>query len=384
MKRSLFVSAVLCALIAVLDAVLPSPVAYAAVSPARRPQEERIAKGPWPYRNEEVSFTNEQGHVRLAGTLSVPNVKGPFPAVLLIAASGPEGRDEEAAGHRVFVVLADYLLRKGIAVLRYDKRGVGASTGDWSKASFDDLVSDAAAAFSYLKTRREVDRHLIGVIGHSEGGSIAPAVAARDKDVAYVVAMAGSGLSGEVRITEQEVYLARESGASPEQQARIRVMYGQIFRAVESSQDDAIAGKRIATLIDEAVAAKALSKEGASATRQRLTPDFVRTELHDDPISYLKKVKVPVLALIGTLDRIVPADPYVKAMQPVLNTIPGSSLHVLPNLNHIMQTAQTGSPDEFETIEETISPVALGVIGDWVLAQRAAAARTRAGTGITY
>jgi pimeloyl-ACP methyl ester carboxylesterase len=121
------------------------------------PQEEAIARGPRPYTNQDVSFNNDRGPVKLAGTFSVPNGKGPFPAVLLIAASGPEGRDENAGGHLVFVVLADHLLRRGFAVLRYDKRGVGASTGDFDKATFDDLVSDAAAAFRYLKSRPEVD-----------------------------------------------------------------------------------------------------------------------------------------------------------------------------------------------------------------------------------
>jgi pimeloyl-ACP methyl ester carboxylesterase len=299
----------------------------------------------------------------------VPNGKGPFPAVVLIAASGPEGRDENAAGHLVFVVLADHLLRRGVAVLRYDKRGVGASTGDLEKASFDDLVSDAAAAFRYLKARPEVDARKVGAIGHSEGGSIAPAVALIDKDVSFVIAMAGSGLTGEFRITEHFAYVAQESGASADQQAKIRAMCHQIFRAVRATQDDAVAASRIAALIDETVAAKALNAEQAAAARQIMTPKFVREELNDDPLRYLKKVKVPVLALVGSLDRTVPAGAYVEAMQPVLASIPGSKVQVLTGLNHMMQTAETGSPREFATIKESISPVALKTIGVWVVGQ---------------
>jgi pimeloyl-ACP methyl ester carboxylesterase len=358
-----------------LVAQQPNDAAIASSKPPR-PQEEAIARGPRPYTDKEVSFGNEgarlltpsamRGQVKLAGTLSVPNGAGPFPGVVLIAAAGPEGRDENAAGHLVFVVLADHLLRQGIAVLRYDKRGVGASTGDLNKASFDDLVSDAAAAFRYLKARPEVDPRRAGVIGHSEGGSIAPAVAALDKDVAFVVAMAGSGLTGKFRLTEQQVNLARENGGSPEQQARIRAMCQQVFRTVETTRDDAAASRQIAALIDATVATKALDPEQAAAFRQLMTPKFVREELNDDPLSYLRKVKVPVLAFVGSLDRIVPAGPYVESMRPVLATIPGSKLQVLPGLNHLMQTAKTGSPREFATIEESISPLALKTIGDWV------------------
>ena len=368
MSKRVHSSAMFCAAAAIIAGVLHASAARGDVTgdPPRRPQDEAIEKGPRPYRSEEVVFRNERGNVRLAGTMSVPNGKGPFPAVLLIAAAGPEGRDEEVAGHRVFVVLADHLLRQGIAVLRYDKRGVGASTGDFDTASFDDLVSDAATAFRYLKLRREVDLRRTGIIGHSEGGSIAPAVAGLDKDVAFIVLMAGSGLSGRVRITEQQVYSAQESGASEEQQAKIRTLCEHIFQTVATTGDDVAAGARIGALIDEAVAARALNSERAAATRQLLTPEFVRRELNDDPVKYLKKVRVPVLALVGSLDRIVPAGPYVEVMRPALGAIPGARVQVLPGLNHVMQTARTGSPREFGTLEESISPVALAVIGNWV------------------
>jgi uncharacterized protein len=349
----------LCALAYLLKAVLGQEL----------PQEEAIERGPRPYTNQDVSFNNDRGPVKLAGTLSVPNGQGPFPAVLLIAAAGPEGRDENAGGHLVFVVLADHLLRQGVAVLRYDKRGVGASTGDFDKATFDDLVSDAGAAFRYLKSRPEVDSRRAGVIGHSEGGSIGPAVAVIDKDVAFVVAMAGSGLSGEFRITEHWVYVAEEGGASPEQQAKVRAMGQQIFRVVAATSDDAVASGRIAALIDAAVADKTLSKGEAADIRQLMTPQFVRMELNDNPVNYLKKVRVPVLALVGSVDHTVPPEPYVEVMRPVLETIPGSKLEVLPGLNHVMQTARTGSPRESGSSKESISPLALKVIGEWTAEQ---------------
>jgi uncharacterized protein len=375
MKDSLS-SAALCATVA-LSAVVAVAVAVNTATSAqtRHPQHDTMPSDSASYRSEEVRFPNERGRVEIAGTMSVPMESGPFAAVLLIAASGPEGRDEEVAGHRVFAVLADSLLRKGIAVLRYDKRGVGKSSGDLSTASFDDLVSDAATAFHYLQARPNVDSKRVGIIGHSEGGSIAPAVAATDSDVAFVVTMAGSGLSGEVRISAQQAYLAQEVGASVEQQASVRVLIRRIFRAVAETPDDASAGTRIAALIEEAVKANTLSAERAAATRQFLTATFVRQELKDDPLQYLKQVHVPVLALVGSLDRIVPAGPYVEAMRPVLNTIPGSEVRVLPGLNHVMQTARTGSPQEFGTIEETIAPVALETINVWVARQVKSASR---------
>jgi len=335
----------------------------------RHPQEEAIEKGTKPYKSEEVSFQNVRAHVKLAGTISLPNGKGPFPAVLLIAASGPEGRDEEVMGHHVFVVLADYLLRHGIAVLRYDKRGVGASSGDLSKATFDDLVSDAATAFGYLKFQPGVDRRNLGVIGHSEGGSIAPAVAVNDNDVSFVVAMAGSGLSGEVRICEQQAYIAQESGASPEQQAQIRALCHNIFKEVAGTTADVAANGQITTLVERARGEGVLSDEGAENMRKLMTTQFVRQQLSDDPAKYLKNLHTPILAIVGSLDHIVPAEPYVAVMKPALAHIPGSRVEVLQGLNHPMQTARTGSFREFGTIEESISPVALKVIGDWIRTQ---------------
>jgi hypothetical protein len=333
---------------------------------AARPQDEAVARGPRPYTDKEVSFANERAHVKLAGTFSVPNGRGPFPAVLLIAAAGRENRDEVAGGHKVFVVLADYLLRRGIAVLRYDKRGVGASSGDFDNAAFSDLLEDAASAFRYLRTRPEIDSRHLGVIGHSEGGSLAPAVASVEKGVAFVVAMAGSGLNGQFRTINALGLQAQESGAPPEQVENIRALARRIFESVAAAHEDKTANARIAALIDKSVAAQELTSSQAASIRRILSVRSVREALADEPLTYLKKVRVPVLALVGSLDLIIPARPYVEAMQPVLASIPGSHLEVLPQLNHVFQTAKTGSPREFGTIEETISPVALEKIGDWV------------------
>lgn len=360
-------------------AVTVSGIPFNAMGEPRRPQEEAIAHGPRPYSDKEVSFLSNDGGVKLAGTLSVPNGKGPFPAVVLIAAAGPEDRREDAEGHLVFVVLADHLLRKGVAVLRYDKRGVGASTGDFAKATFADRVSDAHEGFRYLASRAEVDPRRVGVIGHSEGGSIAPAVAAMDRNVAFVVALAGSGLSGEFRLINHEVYLAQLAGAPLEQQSKVLVLCDRIFRVVAALPDDVDAGVRISSLIDAAVAARLLKSTQAQEMRGLFTVRVVREALTDFPLSYLQKVKVPVLALVGSLDRTVPAGPYAEVMRPVLAAIPDSRLEVLPDLNHVMQTARTGAFSEFGTIEETLAPVVLQTMTDWIttLNSRARPARGR-------
>ena len=151
---------------------------------------------PYPYREEEVSYSNPAAKIELAATLTIPPGKGPFPAVLLMSGSGPHDRDESIAGHKPFLVLADYLTRKGIVVLRADKRGVGKSTGDYSKAVMADFASDAEAGVAYLKTRAEVDPQKIGLVGHSEGGIEAPMAAVQDPDVAFIVMMAGPGVPG--------------------------------------------------------------------------------------------------------------------------------------------------------------------------------------------
>jgi pimeloyl-ACP methyl ester carboxylesterase len=144
-----------------------------------------------------VYFLNEKHQVRLAGTLTLPHANGPFPAVMLISGAGPQDRNYRVFGHKPFLVLADHLTKLGIAVLRVDDRGVGKSTGSFTEATSQDFADDALAGIEYLKTRSEIAHKKIGLLGHSEGGLIAPMVAARSRDVAFVVMMAGPGLKGD-------------------------------------------------------------------------------------------------------------------------------------------------------------------------------------------
>ena len=200
---------------------------------------------PYPYRDEEVAYTNSQQNVMLAATLTIPQGKGPFPAVVLITGSGPQDRDESILGHKPFLVLSDYFTRHGIAVLRADDRGTAKSTGAFATATTADFATDVEAGVAYLKTRTEINPHKIGLIGHSEGGVIAPMVAARNKDVAFIVMMAGTGVRGDEVLVAQGEAIEIASGKSPEEAAKNAAKEKEMLTLVETEKDEAAAGKRI-------------------------------------------------------------------------------------------------------------------------------------------
>src|SRR5205085_2722362 len=202
----------------------------------RRPQDP---VKPYPYREEELTYENKAQGVTLAATLTIPSRKGPFPAVVLITGSGPQDRDEALLGHRPFLVLSDYLTRKGIAILRADDRGVGKSTGSFGKATTADFSTDAEAGVAYLKTRPEIDQHKIGLIGHSEGGVIAPMVAARNPDVAFIVMMAGSGVPGDAIIAEQLRLIEEANGKSHEQAEKDAAEEREVLALVKQEKNEA-------------------------------------------------------------------------------------------------------------------------------------------------
>ena len=195
-----------------------------------RPQ---VPKKPYPYTEEEVAYENKEAGITLAGTLTLPSGKGPSPAVLLISGSGPQDRNETIYNHHPFLVLADYLTRQGIAVLRVDDRGVGESTGDFSQATSVDFASDVLAGIEYLKTRKEINPEQIGLIGHSEGGLIAPMVAVKSPDVAFIILMAGTGLTGEEILYLQGALISRAMGVSEEDIAKNRQFNEKIFSLIK-------------------------------------------------------------------------------------------------------------------------------------------------------
>ena len=341
-----------------------------------RPQ---VPKKPYPYIEEEAIYENKEAGITLAGTLTLPSGNGPFPAVLLITGSGPQDRNETIYNHSPFLVLADYLTRQDIAVLRVDDRGVGESTGDFSQATSEDFASDVLAGVEYLKTCKEIDPKKIGLIGHSEGGIIAPMVAVKSPDVAFIVLMAGTGLTGEEILYLQGALISRAMGVSEEDIIKNRQFNDKIFSVLKEEEDSEIAEKRLRQMFMEDWEKMSDEKKEQigdpevflEAQLQSLLSPWLKFFLTYDPKPILSKVKCPVLAINGEKDLQVPPKENLSAIEEVLKTGGNQNYTIkeLPGLNHLFQTTQTGLPSEYAKIEETISPVALKIVGDWILEQ---------------
>jgi len=342
----------------------------------RRPQEP---KKPYPYEEEEVTYENKRDGIKLAGTLTLPREKGSFPAVVLISGSGPQDRNETVFSHKPFLILADYLTHRDIAVLRVDDRGVGGSTGDISQATTAEFARDVLAGIEYLKSRPEVDPGQIGLVGHSEGGIIAPAVAAQSTDVSFIVMMAGTGLIGEEILYLQGALIGKAMGQSDQEIEKNKTVQKHIFSVVKQQKDDAKAEEEIRKIFEEALAKMSEEEKKEMGDPEiyikgqikRVLSPWFRHFLTYDPKPSLSKVKCPVLAIIGEKDLQVPPKQNLPAIEEALKSGGNKNYTVkeLPGLNHLFQTAKTGSVSEYVKIEETISPDALKIIGDWILKQ---------------
>ena len=336
----------------------------AAAAPPRRPQNP---VKPYPYREEDVTYENQAAGIRLAGTLTIPQGKGPFPAVALITGSGPQDRDETLMNHKPFLVLSDYLTRRGLAVLRTDDRGVAKSGGVFATATTADFSTDTEAAVAYLKTRPEVDARKIGLIGHSEGGDIAPMVAARNKDVGFIVMMAGSGVPGDQMIVAQVVAGNEAAGMSHDQALQAGQMQRKILDLVEQEKDETVLKQKLRDLLGPG-----MQDAQFETVYRQLTSAWYRYFLTHDPAPALRKLTCPVLAINGSKDTQVPPQQNLPAIRKALEE--GGNKHFeaveLPGLNHLFQTAKTGAVAEYAQIEETISPVALEKIGNWLVKQQ--------------
>ncbi len=327
----------------------------------RRPQNP---VKPYPYKEEEVSFDNKAAGITLAATLTAPPGKGPFPAVLLITGSGPHDRDESIMGHKPFLVLADFLTRKGIVVLRTDKRGCAKSNGNYAAATMVDFAADADAGVAYLKMRPEVDPHRIGLIGHSEGGIVAPMAAAQNPDVAFVVMMAGSGVPGDEIVVAQGILISEAAGTSSEEAEKNAAEEREVLALVEHEKDDAVLEKELHEKLDGK-----LTEAQLGAQIKTLTSPWFRYFLTYDPATALRKVTCPVLALIGEKDLQVPPKQNLPVIRKTLAEAGNKNFEVdeLPGLNHLFQTAKTSALSEYSEIEETMSPVAMEKIAGWIL-----------------
>lgn len=351
----------------------PLSLAKGEVAAARRPQ---MPVKPYPYQEQEVSVKNKEAGIELAGTLTIPNSKGKHPAVILFTGSGTQDRDMTLMGHKPFLVLADHLTRQGFAVLRLDDRGAGKSGGNPTLATTQDFTSDAQAAYAFLKTHQLVNPKKIGLLGISEGALIASSVAAANKDVAFVVLLAGSAVPGTELLVAQNEMLFRASGIPEETLQKFLKLRRAQFEIAASDTDVYAASQKIRAVEQEAKKAMTpletqqlrLSPASENAVVAQLTIPWTRYFLAYDPAPALQRLKMPVLALNGSKDLQVPATANLDATEKALKAAGNKryTIKELPGLNHIFQTADTGLPGEYATIEETMAPVALETISDWM------------------
>lgn len=338
----------------------------------------QLPKAPFPYNAVEVAYDNKEAGNTLAGTLTMPKGDGPYTAVILITGSGAQDRDETLLGHKPFLVLADDLTRRGVAVLRVDDRGVGGSTGDHAKATSADFATDVKAGIDFLKTRKEIDPKRIGLIGHSEGGLIAPMVAARyPGDVAFLVLLAGPGVPGDEILTEQSALIQKAMGRDAAGIEKSTIAAKKMYAVLRAEKDEAALKKALDAIVKETVAdlsetdRKALGDNPLAAMEGQLTllqSPWFRYFLTYDPRPTLAKVKCPVLAINGEKDLQVPSRQNLPEIEKALKAGGNTAVTIreLANLNHLFQTCKTGAPTEYAQIEETFAPAALRVVGEWI------------------
>ena len=336
-----------------------------------RPQEPQA---PFPYAAEPVRIASVPG-VTLAGTLTLPPVDTPSPAVVLISGSGPQDRDEALLGHRPFLVLADHLTRHGVAVLRFDDRGVGESSGSLADATTSDFADDTMTAVKFLDGRSDIGA--IGLIGHSEGGLVAPMVANRSPEVQFVVLMAGPGLTGEEILYRQSDLIIKSNGGSPELAETNRRTQAALFAVLKEEENADVARDKLQEILLESLAQLSAGSTNEQRDLQvkaqlgQITQPWFRYFLTYDPLPALRELDCPVLAIKGEKDTQVPANENLEAIRQALTDGRNADFDIveLPQLNHLFQTAGTGSPNEYASIEETMSPRALQTITSWIVAR---------------
>lgn len=359
-------------------AEFPMKLSRKAIEPVAlvRPQ---TPKGPFAYKQEEVTFSNTKDNITLAGTLTLPDTKGKFPVVILISGSGPQDRNEELFEHKPFAVIADDLTKKGIAVLRFDDRGIGKSTGDFQNSTTADFANDVLAAIAFLKTRPEINAKKIGLIGHSEGGMIAPMVAAGSKDVKFIVLMAGPGTPIDELLIDQSIRYSELAGADKESTEANAKMQKDIYAFIKNYKSDHldtdltayIKGEMAKFPADMKPQTEAELNQAVDGQVKMVTGKWFLYFLKYIPAENLSKLKCGVLAMNGALDFQVPAKSNLKAIENALIAGKNKDFKIveLPGLNHLFQEATTGSFEEYSKIEQTISPKALSTISDWILLQ---------------
>lgn len=343
----------------------------------KRPQEP---VKPYPYYEEEVTIKNDKAGLTLAGTLTLPKQGGSnYPAVILITGSGAQNRDEELLDHKPFLVLADYLTRQGIAVLRYDDRGTGKSTGKFANATTQDFATDAEAAFKYLKTRKEINPKKIGLAGHSEGGIVAPIVAVNNPDVDFIVLLAGTAIPGDELMVLQNYMIGKANGMPETELTKLSAINRNIYNLIKEEENIAVLKTRLQAAFNKDLKPILI----ANGIPEHQVSNYIEMQVSDitspwyvnfiryNPAPTLEKVKCPVLAINGSKDVQVSAKANLDAIKRIAEKSGNKKITTveLDGLNHLFQTSTTGAPTEYGEIEETFAPIALKTVGDWIAQQ---------------
>lgn len=344
------------------------------IAEAKRPQ---TPIKPYPYNEEEITFENKEANITLAGTFTFPKGEGKYPAVVMVTGSGPQDRDESLLGHKPFLVISDYLTRNGIAVLRFDDRGIAKSKGNFAASTSVDFATDALAAVEYLKTRKEVNSKKIGVAGHSEGGLIAPMCAVNSNDVSFIVLLAGTGVSGKDVIILQTELILKANGTKDEEAQKKKEEATRIFNLVSDEVDSLSAFKKLLTIYKEDInkmnedekKKPENSKDAFDRNVKQILSPWFRFFIKYDPRPTLEQVTIPVLALNGGKDLQVDPKQNLSEIEKALKAGGNKNFKTieLPGLNHLFQPATTGAPGEYATIETTFSEDALKIMKDWIL-----------------
>lgn len=342
----------------------PAPTAWsqAAVQPATQDEELVVANGA----------------VSLTGILTLPEGKGPFPAVVLLSGSGPQDRDADVFGFKVFKQLATDLVRSGIAVYRYDDRGVGKSTGQPALSTSQDIAGDALAILASLAARPHIDRRRIGLLGHSEGASAAAIAAGRSSDVAFVVLLAAPALRGDIVLRQQTRDLARAQGVSEEATARILAAHERATDAVLNGEPrektEMLVEALVRAQLDAAPAAQraalgdvdAYARRTAGVVTAQLSSPAAKFLLQNDPAVALRALKCPVLAVFGSLDTQVPPSLHEAPMKAALASNPAATVRTIEGANHLFQNAKTGQLGEYATLAKTFAPSLIDLVTSWL------------------
>ena len=343
---------------------------------ASRPKRPQEPQPPFPYRSEEVTVRNERDEINLAGTLTLPEKGTKFPAVVMVTGSGAQNRDEEIMGHKPFFVIADYLTRNGIAVLRCDDRGTAASQGTHATATNEDFATDTEAMVNYLRSRKEINAKKIGIIGHSAGGIIAFIVAKKDPSIAFVVSLAGAGVRGDSLMLKQVELISKSQGMPDAvwqgMKPSIRNRYA-ILQQTDKTPEEL--QKELYADVTKTMSPEQLKDlntiQQLSAQISSMTSPWYLHFMRYDPAQDLKKLKCPVLALNGEKDIQVDAAMNLTAIQERItgNGNKNVTVKAYPNLNHLFQTCKKGTLAEYGQLEETINPEVLKDIIEWIRKQ---------------